>query len=133
MKQQLMIASLAALALSVPTTAALAAPDQDDAPVIVRGQPADSVATRIVRFADLDLSGEAGRKALHHRVGSAVRKVCLEATGPNPLNWAEVACRKDSWSRARPQMARAIDRAQQMASRGGSTMGLVAITISAHR
>lgn len=128
-----MIVPLAALALTVPTEASPATPDQDDAPVVVRGQPVDSVATRIVRFADLDLAGEAGRKALHHRVDNAVRSVCLEATGPNPLDWAEFACRKDSWGRAKPQMAKAIERAQQMASVGYSPIGPVAITISASR
>lgn len=133
MTRNLLTLPLAVLAVAMPTGTALAAPDQDDAPVIVRGQPMDSVATRIVRFGDLDLAGEAGRKALHHRVGNAVRSVCLEATGPNALDWAEVACRKDSWGRAKPQMAKAFEQAQQIASTGGSAVGLVAITISARR
>lgn len=102
----------------------------DDEPVVVTGQPEEAVPTRRVSFADLNLASTAGQKTLDRRVGGAVRSVCLEATGPNPLDWAEYACRADAWRGAKPQMARAIERAQQLAANGSSSIAPVAITIS---
>lgn len=129
MKRSIIFASAMALALSGQLSAR-SVNAGDDQPVVVTGQPEEAVATRRVSFADLDLALASGQKTLHRRVSGAVRSVCLEATGPNPIEWAESACRTDVWRDARPQMARAVQRARDMALNGTSAIAPVAISIS---
>jgi UrcA family protein len=69
----------------------------------------DAPATRIVRYADLDLSAAAGRNTLEQRIGAAVRAVC-GSTAPDDFRGdrAVRACRSEALARVvRPAPARA--------------------------
>jgi UrcA family protein len=46
-------------------------------PVALGASPGDEVASRTVRFKDLDLSTAAGAQTLYERISSAARAVCL--------------------------------------------------------
>ena len=63
--------------------------------------------TRIVSYADLDLSSAAGRVRLDQRIGSAVRDVCGRAA-PADLNAIAqvVACRAEALGDATAQLRR---------------------------
>lgn len=69
--------------------------------------PAPAAQTRIVSYADLDLSNAAGRARLDQRIGSAVRAVCGRAA-PTDLNGlAQVqACRDETLADATAQWRR---------------------------
>ena len=69
--------------------------------------PAAAAQTRVVSYADLDLSSAAGRARLDQRVGAAVRAVCGRAA-PTDLNGlAQVqACRDETLADATAQWRR---------------------------
>lgn len=97
-------------------------------PVVVRAQPADSV-TRRVTYHDLNLASLAGEKQLNKRVNQAVRGVCFEANGStSDINILQ-SCRIQAWRGARPQVADAVLRAQQIAATGQSLIAFSAITL----
>ena len=59
-------------------------------------QPAAST-TSIVQTADLDLSSQAGQRALEHRLGQAVKEVCGNASPSDLAGQNEVRrCRVDT-------------------------------------
>ena len=90
---------------------------------------ATDVPTRVVRYADLDLTAKAGQKQLNRRVGTAVFDVCEDSESYASFQ-SEGPCRTAAWSRAKPQIARAIERAQLLASLGVKDTGAQEITIS---
>lgn len=133
MTYQKLLAMAAAVAV-VGSGIALAAPAvaQNGKPVVVRAQPLDEdVPTRRVSYRDLNLASAADQKTLNRRVAKAVTQVCNEATGPYPVLSVELSCRSDSWSRARPQIALAVQRAKDIATNGYSNIAPVAIAIAA--
>ena len=69
--------------------------------------PAPAAQTRIVSYADLDLSSAAGRARLDQRIGAAVRAVCGRAA-PTDLNGlVQVqACREETLADATAQWRR---------------------------
>lgn len=96
----------------------------------VYGQRIDHDApTRIVSYRDLNLATLAGEKTLNGRVRGAVRIVCSESVPGGDFR-QEYACHNFAWSGARPQIARAVMRAREIASTGTSAILPVAITLS---
>jgi UrcA family protein len=71
------------------------------------------VPTRIVKYGDLNLAAEAGRKQLIHRVSWAVNEVC-DINGTQMLHDAILSsrCRAFAWEGAKPQIETAFQRAR---------------------
>ena len=100
-------------------------------PVVVVA-PTD-IPTRRVSYVDLNLATSSGEKMLNHRVGNAVRSVCKESTGNTLDLYGTIACRDFAWDGARPQMKRAVRRAQEIAATGSSSIAVAAIVLAAHK
>ncbi|MDP9421652.1 MAG: UrcA family protein [Pseudomonadota bacterium] len=100
-------------------------------PVVVVA-PAD-IPTRRVGYADLNLATSTGEKTLNHRVAGAVRSVCKEAVGNAFDFYGMIECRDFAWDGARPQMKRAVRRAQDIAATGSSSIAVAAIVLAAHK
>ena len=99
-----------------------------DRPLVVYGDP-QPVNIERVPYGDLNLAGLADRKTLYSRVGSAVRNVCnFDSIG---IASDYRTCSAGAWKGARPQIARAIGQADQLALSGGSSSVGAAITVSA--
>lgn len=109
---------------------ASAAPRQ---PLVVTA-PSPDLVVRHVSYADLNLAVSSGEHTLNRRVGNAVTSVCNEAVGPDTLNLAStianMRCSRSAWDGARPQIARAVQRAREIAMTGSSTIAASAITIA---
>lgn len=95
--------------------------------------PADSV-SRHISYADLNLASTDGERTLVHRVTSGVNDLCLDGSGGNDggfvyKNYMK-RCSGAAWDQARPQMARAVQRAREMAATGMSSIAATALTIS---
>ncbi|QNP45183.1 UrcA family protein [Sphingomonas sediminicola] len=119
-------ASVATAGLFLPFASATA----KDRPVLVTA-PSDLV-VRHVSYSDLDLAAPAGKAALYDRVGFAIGDVCTEANhfdnGSFAFKSGLKQCSNVAWSDARPQIARAVERAT-----GTSSIAAAAITISTAR
>jgi len=98
-------------------------------PVVVTGPSSDTV-TRRVSYRDLNLASLPDQKILNKRVRGAVSGVCYEAPGPSPNFHSQMACRDEAWRGARPQIANAVLRAQQIAATGQSLIAVSAITLT---
>ena len=123
----------AAVAITASGVFLIASPSSaKERPVIVEGQPVEDVVTRRVDYADLNLASAGGKKLLFRRVSRAVVGVCNDAN-PGAQRVDMAMCRDMSWDGARPQIAAAFDRAQELASRGGSPVLAGAISITAVR
>lgn len=101
-------------------------------PIFVTGQ--SEVITRHVSYADLNLASAPGQMTLNRRVGGAVNGVCSEALGGDDGSvatkiWTQ-RCHATAWDGARPQIARAIQRAREIAFTGSSTLAATAIVIA---
>jgi UrcA family protein len=126
MTKQLFLIATCAL-----TAAAGAVPASAQAPVQVIGQRVDDdLITQRVSHRDLNLASAFGQKALRFRVRSATRKVCapLDDTGQRTQRQE---CRSVAWQGAKPQIARAIARAEQLAATGTTSLPEVAIAVRA--
>ena len=84
--------------------------------------------TRHVSYADLNLASASDVQILRGRVGNAVDGVCTDTVGES-FQLTMQQCTDGSWDRARPQMARAAERARDIAATGSSSIAAVAITI----
>lgn len=119
----------AGLALTMAAGASPAA--ANSAPVEVVGQRLDEgQLTHRVVYGDLDLAAQTGQKTLTRRVRQAVNIVCspLDSRG---LHFEHRECRNFAWDGAQPQMALAIERAQQLAANGRTAIPEVAISVVA--
>jgi UrcA family protein len=97
-------------------------------PVVVYGEPQQANTER-VPYGDLDLAVSADRKALYSRVGSAVRYVCnFDAIG---IATDYRTCAGLAWKGARPQINAALERSDELAASGQTSVAAGAITISA--
>ena len=100
-------------------------------PVLVVAKP--DILTRHISFADLNLASSSGERTLNSRVGGAIGGLCSEATGGGDSSFtttlAKRKCSDSAWGQARPQIARATQRARDMASTGVSPIAAAAITI----
>ena len=103
-------------------------------PILVTGAPPEEIVVRHVSYADLNLAVEAGQKTLNRRVGSAVNSLCDEALGGNDgstaFRYSMVRCTHGAWNDARPQIARAVMRAQELALTGQTSIAATALVIS---
>lgn len=99
-------------------------------PVVVYAEPSE-VRTERVSYRDLNLATRTGEKILNRRVGGAVRRVCTEgANGYSPYGQDYLYCARGAWKDARPQIARAIARAHEIALYGKSSIAMTAISIT---
>lgn len=120
--------------LFLPFTSATA----KDVPLVVTAPPETSnLIVRRVSYADLDLALQDGRATLHDRVGFAIGDVCSEANlfdnGSPEFKSGVMKCSSRAWEDANPQMARAFQRANEIATRGWSSIAATAIGISIGR
>ena len=123
-------AALAGGGLFLPTTATA-----KESGVLVTA-PTELV-VRHVSYSDLDLGQPAGVATLNDRVNFAVGDVCTEAnlgdSGGFSFKAGLLRCSNHAWNDARPQIARAVQRAQDIALTGSSPIAAAAITISVGR
>ena len=115
----------AAIAVAALTLTVTPADGRTLQPVVVTAEENDLV-VREVKFADLNLASVSDQHALQLRVTSAVRDVCGEAVGHDD-EWNYRYCYVGAWQDARPQIARAVDRARQIALTGTSTITAAAV------
>ena len=124
------ITSLSAAVLTTVALFAATAPAhaQDRVTVIATEERAPF---RLVSYRDLNLAKSEDEAILVRRVRYAARDVCREsipyATADASLN---LSCRSEAWQGARPQIARAVTRAREIAATGFSAIAPVAISIS---
>lgn len=129
-KQISVIAAMALVGAGQLAASPADAKSRNGKPLTVYGQRADADApTRRVGYGDLNLVTLAGEKTLNKRVGGAVRIVCAESV-PNGELREELSCKNFAWSGARPQIARAVMRAREIASTGTSSILPVTISLS---
>ena len=92
------------------------------------------VVVRQISYAGLDLTSADGQRTLNGRVSRGVSDLCTEVTSDIETSPAHrssmVNCRYRAWGEARPQIARAIQRSQELAANGSSAIAPVAISIS---
>jgi UrcA family protein len=118
-------AVLSGVTASLLVTAATAQAAQDR-PVVVYADRQLNIER--VPYGDLNLAASADRKTLYGRVGSAVRNVCNFDT--NGISTDYRSCASVAWADARPQIHKALARADQMAAVGQPAFAAGAITIS---
>jgi UrcA family protein len=99
-------------------------------PVVVYGE-AENVRTVRVSHADLDLAQTGHQRRLNLRVAGAVKRVCLfDDTRPGLQDDDYYDCASDAREGAQPQIAQAVQRANEIAMTGRSSIAATAITIS---
>jgi UrcA family protein len=81
-----------------------------------------------VSYADLDLTSKRGVRKLNARVDGAVSRVCFAFDYIDSETKAN--CRSYAWNGAKPQIALATQRANELAQTGFSTIAPVAIRIA---
>jgi UrcA family protein len=133
MEYNKIISACAAVAIAVGGVTLLAPPASGKArPVVVTGKT--NIITSRISFRDLNLALAAGELTLDRRVRGAIGGLCAEATGGYDGSFltamAERQCRSSAWGQARPQIARAVLRANQIASTGTSTIAAAGIVIA---
>ena len=133
MEQFKTLCTVAAVAFTMGGIALSAAPASAKRPIIISAQlDPDQHRTR-VGYADLNLASASGKQTLMRRVSGAVYQVCDQPlAGELGLeSRSEVSsCRSFAWRGARPQVDLAVERAQQIARTGSSSIAAAAITIS---
>jgi UrcA family protein len=117
-----------ALAVFGASGGAAAARDTQDIKVVSHRPVSDEVMTERVAYADLDLTKSRGVKKLNARVSGAVSRVCFGFDYIDSETKAN--CREYAWNGAKPQIERAITRAQEIAANGVSSIAPVAIVIA---
>ena len=101
-----------------------------DQPAVVYGEDSENFRTERVYFGDLDLASQNGERQLNRRVAATVRSVCLTDFTGSALQSAEFdRCADGAWAGARPQIARAVAQARDIAMNGKSSIAAAAITI----
>lgn len=120
--------SVSILAMALSGAAAQAQPPSRIDVIAERRDP-DQLERR-VGYGDLDLIAASGQTTLVRRVRSAVGEVCSPLDGTN-MRTRMQECRSFAWHGAKPQMALAIQRAQQLAANGSSSIPEVAISVIA--
>ena len=98
-------------------------------PVVVYAEPQEGVRSVRVSYADLDLSQRKHERKLNQRVAGAVQRVCLYEDRRGLQDLGYYRCADGAWDDARPQIARAVTRAQEIALTGKSSIAATAITI----
>lgn len=131
MRYSNLLAMSAAIVVTAGTFALTASPAIAQQRPLVVAAPAELI-SHSISYADLNLASAAGQLTLDRRVQGGVHLLCTETTGgyaeAPPFAW--VRCTRSAWDQARPQIRRAIERSQQIASTGTSTLAAAAITIT---
>lgn len=96
--------------------------------VVVTAQSADTPRER-VSYRDLNLATREGAGMLQARVNRASLNVCV-GSDFTPQEVVTQRCAKAAYWRAQPQMQAAIERAQQIALTGHSSIAAAAIVIA---
>lgn len=128
-------AVLSGVAASLLISSAASAAAQDK-PVVVYAEPQKRVLdedtrTEHVSYADLDLTQQKHERKLNFRVAGAVKRVCLfDDTRAALQDNGYYRCADDAWDQARPQIAQAVERANQLAMTGKTSIAAAAITIN---
>jgi UrcA family protein len=122
-----LLAFSAALLASAGALTAAASPAHAKDVTVYADEEGESL-SRAVSFADLNLASATGQKSLDGRVGRAVRYVC-EPHRDRSARTRYGECVDFAWDGARPQMAQAVERAQQLAATGTTSIAPVAIAI----
>ncbi len=126
----MMCAAAAATATVIGGAAGAARADPTQKPITVVAQRDTELGlTTRVSYRDLNLAAAHDVRILNRRVGSATREVC-EPVGNYTGSDSFSDCLSFAWAGARPQIARAVLRAHEMAATGSSAIPLVAISIS---
>lgn len=129
-----LISMAAAAAITAGGLVLMAPPATGRPPIFVTAPNPADIVTRHIGYADLNLASAAGERTLNRRVGGAVNSLCLEVIGGYDGSMqsmsAESYCASSTWNQARPQIARAVQRAHEIASTGSSTLAVAAITLS---
>ena len=127
------LTACAAVAIAVGGVTVLAPPASGKVQPLVVTANAEIITSRI-SYLDLNLASAPGQLTLNRRVDGAIGNLCTEATAKYDGNFrtgiANRKCRKSAWDQARPQIARAVQRANEIASTGASTIAASAITIA---
>ena len=122
-------ASASMVIIGGAASAALAEPAT---PITVLGErQSDDVRTVRVSYADLNLAAPRDERVLLSRVGSAARNVCHSGTMGSFTDLGFAPCVSGAAYGARPQIALAVRRAQEIATTGTSSIPLIAIAIVA--
>lgn len=121
------LAAIATTAIMFMATAPAVAQDR---PITVTA-PEERVPVRYVSYRDLDLTRASDEQRLGRRVRHAARDVCDESIPYVSSAWAPtLTCRAQAVEGAKPQIARAVLRAREIAANGFSAIAPVAISIS---
>lgn len=116
------ISTLASFSFALPAFA-------KQRPIVVTAPKGEDLPTRRVSYRDLNLATWDGEKTLRGRFNVAAREVCLD--GGHELFDAEFdGCQSFALRGARPQIARAVQRAREIAANGHSSIPLVAIALN---
>lgn len=124
---RMMCASIGATAAIIGGAAPAALAQQQDT-TIVGERAVEERRSVQVSYRDLNLSAATGERRLHYRVRAAARAVCQ----PNDdlLVYRPFStCVSFAWNGALPQIDLAVRRAREIASRGTSSIPLVAIAV----
>jgi len=105
----------------------VAIPAHAKGPVVVTGPSSDTI-TRRVSYRDLNLASLSGEATLERRVGTTIHSICNELIASHSVDTR--SCRNVAWRGARPQVAQAVLRAQQIASTGQSLIAMSSITLT---
>lgn len=109
---------------------AAAASAAQETPVVIYGEP-ENVRTERVTYADLNLIDQGDQRKLNLRVTGAVKRVCLYENSRSGLqDLGYYNCAGNARDGAEPQIARAIQRARDIAMTGQSSIAASAITIN---
>lgn len=102
----------------------------EPAPVVITS-PEEPV-VRHIGYTDLDLTSKPGEKMLTARLREAITSLCDEATAENYGGHQEALfiCSSRAWRQARPQIARAVQRAHEMAITGTSNVAADEVGLS---
>ena len=138
MRKTYALSKLAAAAVTIGLFLPFASATAKETPVVVTAPPQEAdLVVRRVSYADLDLALPDGRATLHERVGFAIGDVCAEANlfdnGSPEFKSGVMKCSNRAWDHANPQMARAVQRANEIAATGWSTIAAATISISVGR
>ena len=97
-------------------------------PVVVTARDLEAP-TRRVSYADLNLASLQGERTLNGRVDHAVTDVCAESADGSRY-FQDMDCRNFAWRGARPQIARAVQRARELTLTGRSSIAAAAIVLA---
>ena len=118
--RNILVAAASLLAIASPAFA-------DDFTVNGRSSPDDAQVVN-VRFADLNLTNQAGQKSLHYRIGRAIDSMCSDA-GVRDLGRISESkrCSTLAWQSASAQIDRAVALA---ANPNGGKLAMTTISIA---